>query len=581
MTAQINAPFYRCHSHPILSLILHKSAILIEGIYTMKELPDSQSKHSNHIEELQRKIDEHEVRLEQFERIEETLRGSEERYRSVIDNVDVGIALISPAMEIISLNNQMKRWFPFIDMGDKPICYKAFNNPPRDSVCSYCPTCKTLQDGKVHKAVTSTPSGGKVRHFKIIASPLRDKKGEVVAAIEMVDDITKKKQAANLLKEERKIFFSVLQKAPYGAVIIDRKGKYLYMNEEFTTITGYDLKDVPRGIDWFLEAYPDPEYRKEVLKAWKEDISMKGITRTFTIQCKDGVEKDIEFRSTKLNSDRYLSMLSDITERKKAEAALLKARDELELRVAERTQELVKLNHDLEENITLLKGVNAELETFSYSISHDLKTPTIAVEGFSRILLERYGEKLDTKAKNFLRMIGESTSQMRELIDNLLAYSALGRKKPKFSLVDISRMVGEVFDQLKAVYLGRSMYLSVNPTPTINADKTMIRQVILNLLSNAIKYSRLKAQTDVKFGGWSEPGRVVYYVQDNGVGFPMEHMGRLFDVFERLHPSEEFEGTGIGLATVKRIVQRHGGEVWAQSTVNEGATFYFSIPIVS
>jgi PAS domain S-box-containing protein len=547
----------------------------------MKELPDSQSKHSNHIEELQRKIDEHEVRLEQFERIEETLRGSEERYRSVIDNVDVGIALISPAMEIISLNNQMKRWFPFIDMGDKPICYKAFNNPPRDSVCSYCPTCKTLQDGKVHKAVTSTPSGGKVRHFKIIASPLRDKKGEVVAAIEMVDDITKKKQAANLLKEERKIFFSVLQKAPYGAVIIDRKGKYLYMNEEFTTITGYDLKDVPRGIDWFLEAYPDPEYRKEVLKAWKEDISMKGITRTFTIQCKDGVEKDIEFRSTKLNSDRYLSMLSDITERKKAEAALLKARDELELRVAERTQELVKLNHDLEENITLLKGVNAELETFSYSISHDLKTPTIAVEGFSRILLERYGEKLDTKAKNFLRMIGESTSQMRELIDNLLAYSALGRKKPKFSLVDISRMVGEVFDQLKAVYLGRSMYLSVNPTPTINADKTMIRQVILNLLSNAIKYSRLKAQTDVKFGGWSEPGRVVYYVQDNGVGFPMEHMGRLFDVFERLHPSEEFEGTGIGLATVKRIVQRHGGEVWAQSTVNEGATFYFSIPIVS
>ena len=581
MTAQNNAPFFRCHSRSILSLILHKSAILIEGIYAMKELPDSQSKHSRHVEELQRKIDELEERLEQFERIEEKLKGSEERYRSVIDNVDVGIALISPAMEIISLNNQMKRWFPFIDMGDKPICYKAFNNPPRDSVCSYCPTCKTLQDGKVHKAVTSTPSGEKMRHFKIIASPLRDKKGEVVAAIEMVDDITKKKRAESLLKEERKIFFSVLQKAPYGAVIIDRKGKYLYMNEEFTTITGYDLKDVPRGIDWFLEAYPDPEYRKKVLKAWKEDISVKGITRTFTIQCKNGVEKDIEFRSTKLNNDRYLSMLSDITERKKFEAALLKARDELELRVAERTQELVKLNHDLEENITLLKGVNAELETFSYSISHDLKTPTIAVEGFSRILLERYGEKLDTKAKNFLRMIGESTSQMRELIDNLLAYSALGRKKLKFSLIDMGRMVGEVFDQLKVVYLGRSMYLCINPTPTINADKTMIRQVILNLLSNAIKYSRVKAQADVKFGGWSEPGRVVYYVQDNGVGFPMEHMGRLFEVFERLHPSEEFEGTGIGLATVKRIVQRHGGEVWAQSTVNEGATFYFSIPTVS
>jgi signal transduction histidine kinase len=125
------------------------------------------------------------------------------------------------------------------------------------------------------------------------------------------------------------------------------------------------------------------------------------------------------------------------------------------------------------------------------------------------------------------------------------------------------------------------MYLSVKPTPQVSADKTMIRQVILNLLSNAIKYSRVKAQTDVKFGGWSEQGRVIFYVQDNGVGFPMESMSRLFEVFERLHPSEEFEGTGIGLATVKRIIQRHGGEVWAQSTVNKGSTFYFSIPILS
>jgi PAS domain S-box-containing protein len=547
----------------------------------MKELPDSQSKHSNHIDELRQKIDDLSERLVKFERIEEALRESEELYRSVINNVEVGIALISPVMEIISLNNQMRKWFPLIDIDVKPICYRAFNNPPRESVCSYCPTQKTLQDGKVHQAVTRTPSGGKVRYFKIIASPLRDKKGEVVAAIEMVNDITKKKRAETLLRMEKKIFFSVLLKAPYGVVIIDRTGKYIYINEEFTKITGYTIVDVPNGVSWFRKAYPDPENRKAVLRAWKGDIATKGIPRTFAIRCKNGEKKDIDFRSTKLSDDRHLTMLSDITEQKKAEMELKRARDELEARVASRTEELFKLNRDLEENVAQLKSINAELETFSYSISHDLKTPTIAVEGFSRILLERYGDRLDKKGKSFLQMIGESTSQMRELIDNLLAYSALGRKKLKFSLIDMGKMVGEVFDQLKAVYLGHSMYLSVNPTPTINADKTMIRQVILNLLSNAIKYSRVKAQTDVKFGGWSEPGRVVYYVQDNGVGFPMEHIGRLFDVFERLHPSEEFEGTGIGLATVKRIVQRHGGEVWAQSTVNEGATFYFSIPILS
>lgn len=274
-------------------------------------------------------------------------------------------------------------------------------------------------------------------------------------------------------------------------------------------------------------------------------------------------------------------VLSDVTEQKRAEMELQRARDELEVRVADRTAELFKLNSDLEENVAQLKSINAELETFSYSISHDLKTPAIAVEGFSHILLKRYGDRLDNKGKNFLRLISQSTSQMRELIDNILAYFAFGRKKLKFSVIDMNRIVGDVFYQLKEVHRGHTMYLSITPTPPVNADKTMIRQVILNLLSNAIKYSRVKAQTDVKFGGWSEQGRIVYYVQDNGVGFPMESMERLFEVFERLHPSEEFEGTGIGLATVKRIIQRHGGEVWAQSTVNEGSTFYFTIPTLS
>jgi PAS domain S-box-containing protein len=403
----------------------------------------------------------------------------------------------------------------------------------------------------------------------------------VVAAIEMVDDITRRKHAETLLRKEKRVFFSVLQKAPYGAVIIDKRGKYLFINEEFTKITGYDIADVPDGVSWFLKAYPDPESRKEVLKTWKEDITEKGVSRVFSIECRNGEKKDIEFRSTKLSDDRYLTMLSDVTEQKRAEMELKQARDELEARVASRTAELFKLNCDLQDNIALLKSINAELKAFSYSISHDLKTPTIAVEGFSQILLERYGHRLDKKGKNFVRMIRESAGQMRELIDNLLAYSALGRKKLKLSMIDMEGMVIEIFNQFKAAYRGHPMSISIKPAPPANADKTMIRQVMLNLLGNAIKYSRVKEQSDVKFGGWSEPGRVVYYVQDNGVGFPMEQSKRLFEVFERLHPPEEFEGAGIGLATVKRIVRRHGGEVWAQSTINEGSTFYFSIPILS
>lgn len=678
---------------------------------------DTRKRWVGKIEDLHQKIDELEERLTRFERIEEELRESEERYRSVIDNVEVGIALISPTMEILALNNQMKKWFSAVDASVRPICFQSFNNPPRESICSYCPTQKTLKDGRVHQSITSTPSGGKVRHFKIIASPLRDKRGEVAAAIEMVEDITKKKRSEKLLKKERKIFFSVLQKAPYGAVIIDKKGSYLYINEEFSTVTGYTLQDIPRGIDWFLKAYPDPRYRKSAMKAWKEDISSKGITRAFTIRCKTGEDKEIEFRSTSLDGARYLLMLSDVTERKRAEMALLKARDDLELRIRERTGELVKinrelqqenvmrkkieealkerearltaiigasdgliyicskdfivefmneklikrtgydatgeicfkvlhdrdsvctwcvneqvfkgetvrwevqspkddkwwyiintpiyhtdgsiskhamilditerkkaeeeiirLNRDLEENIMQLRTVNAELETFSYSISHDLKTPVIAVEGFSRILFEKYADQLDGKGKRILSMISGSALQMRELIDDLLAFFTLGRKKLKLSTIDLGKIVNEIFDQFRAIHQGRAMQLSINPSPAVSADKTMLRQVILNLLSNAIKYSRTKMITSVEFGGWIEKGLAVYYIKDNGIGFPMEQVGRLFEVFERLHPPDEFEGTGIGLATVKRIVQRHGGEVWAQSKVNEGATFYFSIP---
>ena len=697
-----------------------KSAILIKGTYAMKGSADSASEPGHHKNGLYRKIHELEERLARFERIEEALRESEERYRSVIENVEVGIALISPAMEILTMNTQMKNWFPLIDASVRPVCYTAFNDPSRKNPCSYCPTHKTLKDGKVHRAITRTPSGRGFRRFKIISSPLRNRGGDVVAAIEMVEDVTQEKRSEELLRKERKVFFSVLQKAPYGAVIIDRKGKYLYINDEFKNITGFTLKDTPRGIDWFLKAYPDPGNRRSAMQAWKEDIFAKGTMRTFTIQCKNGQDKDIEFRSTRLDSDRNLLMLSDVTARTRAEMALLKAREELELRVKERTEELVRindaliqenairkevegalkerearlsaiieasdgfiytcskdfkvefmnerllkrtgydatgelcykvlhdrdsvcpwcvneqvfrgetvrwevqspkddkwwyiintpvyhadgsiskhsmilditerkkaeeeigrLNRDLEEKIAQFKTVNDELETFAYSISHDLKTPVVAVEGFSRILLEKYADQLDLKGKKIMSMISGSALQMRELIDDLLAFFTLGRKKLKLSTIDMGKVVNEIFDQLKAVHQGRVMHLSIASSPVVSADKTMMRQVILNLLSNAIKYSKTKMDTAIEFGGWIEAGNVIFYLKDNGIGFPMDQVGRLFEVFERLHPHDEFEGTGIGLATVKRIVQRHGGEVWAQSKVNEGATFYFSIPILS
>jgi PAS domain S-box-containing protein len=508
----------------------------------------------------------------------DALRGLEERYSGVIDNIGVGVALISPRMEILSLNNQMKKWFPDIDTSKKPVCYKVFNNPPRDAICSYCTTYKTLLDGQVYESVTDTPAGKESIHYRIVSSPLKDNDGNIIAAIEMVDDITEKKKLDMLLKKERKTFFSILQKAPYGFVMMDKGGRYLYMNEEFTRITGYMFEDVPTGRDWFHKVYPDENYREKAISAWKNDITRKGVLQIFTIVCKNGKKKEVEFRPYYLDEGRYIVMLSDITKQKRAERALKKAHDELERRVKERTTELESLNEKLGQHIKETETINQELRTFNYSVSHDLKTPVIAIEGLSHRLLRQYTGILDTKGWQSLAMINKSSVQMRELIDNLLAFFSLGRKNIEISSVDMNIIVREVFEQLKVIYAEREMELDIKPLSMSRADGTMVRQVISNLLSNAIKYSKPKGKIFIEVGERVEPEKHVYYVKDNGVGFSMDNAQKIFEVFERLHNSDEFEGTGIGLAIVKRVIDRHGGEVWAEAKVNAGATFYFTLP---
>jgi PAS domain S-box-containing protein len=506
------------------------------------------------------------------------LRELEERYRGVIDNIGVGISLISTQMEILSMNNQMKKWFPDIDPSKKPICYKVFNNPSRDTVCSYCPTCKTLLDGQVYEAVTNTPSGKINIHYRIISSPLKDADGNIVAAIEMVEDITEQKSLDMLLQKERKTFFSILQKAPYGVVMMNDEGRYLYINDEFTRITGYTLEDVPAGRDWFCRAYPDNSYRSKAIKAWKDDISKKGVSQVFTVVCKNGKKKEVEFRPYYLDENRHILTISDITKQKRAERALKKAHDELEKRVKDRTAELESLNEKLGRHINEIETINQELRTFNYSVSHDLKTPVIVIEGLSRRLLAKYALILDEKGKRSLSMINKSSMQMKDLIDDLLSYFSVGRTNIEISVIDMDKIVKEIFEQLRVIYGKREIQLMIKPLSRAHADITMIRQVVLNLLSNAIKYGKPEGMLLIEVGGWVESERHVYYVKDNGMGFSMEHASRVFEVFERFHNPDEHEGTGIGLAIVKRVINRHGGEVWVKSEINNGATFYFSLP---
>ncbi len=241
---------------------------------------------------------------------------------------------------------------------------------------------------------------------------------------------------------------------------------------------------------------------------------------------------------------------------------------ELEFRVHERTKQL--------------QDTIRELESFSYSVSHDLKAPLRAIDGFSRILIEEFSDKLDADGRHVLNVIRTSTLKMGNLIESLLDLARLGRKQMQLVDVDMKALVRNVFHEVRSAAPERNVELRCGPLHHVKADPVLMQQVLMNLLSNAFKFTRHREQATVEVGSeLRESSReVVFWIRDNGVGFEMQYVDKLFGVFQRLHTDREFDGTGIGLAIVQRAVHRHAGRVWAESILGEGATFFFSIPAI-
>ncbi len=242
-------------------------------------------------------------------------------------------------------------------------------------------------------------------------------------------------------------------------------------------------------------------------------------------------------------------------------------------------KELERLNADLQHQAVLLADANAELESFSYSVSHDLRAPLRAVDGFSRILETDYGGHLDAEGLRLLGVIRTNSKRMGALIDDLLTLSRLGRKPLQHAQVDMQALAAEALEEVKASGTDAARTaIDLGPLPPAWGDRALLRQVWVNLLSNAVKYSSRSAQPMVAVSGQATEAEVSYSVRDNGVGFDMRYYDKLFGVFQRLHGHDQFEGTGVGLAIVKRIVARHGGRVWAQSEPDQGALFQFALP---
>ncbi len=397
----------------------------------------------------------------------------------------------------------------------------------------------------------------------IITSTVRKSSDEEIIGYQgIIRDVTAYKKAEEALRRSEEKFSKIFRSSPdWIAISALENGRLMDVNDAFLRITGYSREEVIGKTSTELGLWVDPGERSRFVELLRENREIRDHEAKFRL--KSG-EVRIFLRSAELieldGQTCVINITRDITERRRA------------------GQEIKKLNSELQQRVVELVGANRELDAFGHSVSHDLRAPLITIGGFAGRLRKGYSGVLDAKGREMLDAIESNVMKMEALINDLLAFSRVGRQAMKFENLNMEGLVRTVFDELMTGVHRRTVELKMGELLPGYADLALVRQVIINLLSNALKFTRTREKTLIEVESRRDGELVLYCVRDNGVGFDMKDAGRLFDAFQRVHGQDDFEGTGIGLSIVHSIITRHGGRVWAEGREGQGAAFYFTLP---
>jgi len=419
---------------------------------------------------------------------------------------------------------------------------------------------KTVEIEAVHKNGREIPI-----ELSISALKLNDK----WHAVGILRDITERKHSEEALFEAQQIFRTLVENSPDIITRYDRDCRRTYVNPTYLSVSGMQQQEL-------LGSTPD---QHSPLPASSAAVLQKLLRKVLD----SGTVEEVDIKWTRQdNVDHWFNIYAypEFDREGQVVSVMTISRDITGRKLAE--EEIRELNSELEQRVTArtadLEAANKELESFAYSVSHDLRTPLRAIDGFSHILLDDYADKLDDEGKRLLGVVRDNTSRMGRLIEDILKFSRSSRVSITCSEIDMDKIAHEVMAELQPIVAGGKLQLEIEHLPPARGDSALMHQVFINLLTNAVKFSRTKETQKIRVGFTAGDDETIYYVKDNGVGFDMQYADKLFGAFQRLHSENEFEGSGIGLAIVKRIITRHGGRVWAEGRINEGATLYFALP---